>query len=129
MTAYPFVNFKQHPTKEISSTPSLIFGSQFGCIIDGLIISNQTDSTILFSLYLLREEGEPTPVPVEYPVVSNRTLAAKDSIDIFKECSFTMEPEDTLYAYSDYVDNLFNTFVSYRELNELTPTPQSKSKS
>ena len=116
----PFVNFRMKPTKEIGSTPTLIFGSQFGCMIDGLIVANQVDTQILFSLYLLREEGTPTPTEaVEYPFVLNKPLTAKESIDWLEAKALFLQPGDTLYAYSDYNENLFNTFVSYRELTEL----------
>ena len=120
-SASPFVNFKLQVTKNIGSTPTLIFGSQFGCMIDGMIFANQVDTQILFSFYLLREEGTPTPTEaVEYPFVLNKPLAAKDSIDWLESKSLFLQPGDTIFAYSDYNDNLFNTFVSYRELTELT---------
>lgn len=117
----PWVIPKQHPTKNISSTPTLIFEAQVTCYIDGLIVANQVDNDILFSLYLLREEGEPTPTEaVEYPLILNKTLSAKESIDWFRDMAFVAEAGDLIFAYSDYTDNLFNTFVSYRKLTELS---------
>lgn len=119
MATAPFVIFRQTATKDIGSTPVFVFGSQYACILDGLIISNQVDNDILFSLYLLREEGEPTPLPVEYPFILNKSLAAKDSLDWLYGKNLTLEAGDTLWAYSDYSDHLFNTMISYRELTEL----------
>lgn len=120
----PWVIPKQHPTKNISSTPTLIFEAQVTSYIDGLFVANQVDNDILFSLYLLREEGEPTPTEaVEYPLVLNKNLAAKESMDWIKDLAFVAEAGDLIFAYSDHNNNLFNTFVSYRKLTELAPIP------
>ncbi len=116
----PFVNFRMKPTKNIGSTPTLIFGSSYACVIAGIIIANQTENALLFSLYLLREEGTPTPSEaVEYPFSLDRHLEAQASLDWLEGKDLILEAGDTLYAYSDYNENLFNTFVSYRELTEL----------
>ena len=116
----PFVNFRMKPTKNIGSTPALIFGSSCACVIAGIIIANQTQNALLYSLYLLREEGTPTPSEaVEYPFVLDMRLEGQKSIDWVEGKDLILEAGDTLYAYSDYDGNLFNTFVSYRELTEL----------
>ena len=118
--APPFVNFRMKPTKNIGSTPTLIFGSSYACVIAGIIIANQTQNALLFSLYLLREEGTPTPSEaVEYPFNINMNLESQKSVDWLEGKDLILEAGDTLYAYSYYDGNLFNTFVSYRELTEL----------
>lgn len=119
---YPFVNFLMKPTREIGSTPTLIFGNdQYTCIIEGLIVANQVNNQILFSLYLLREDDTVSPpVAVEYMLTTNQPLEANQSMDWMQGKTFILQPGDTLFAYSDYSDNLFNTFVSYREFIELT---------
>lgn len=122
-TTLPFVSFKLQPTEQISSTPQLIFGSQVTCILDGLIIANQCDDRLLFSLYLLREDQSPTPTgATQYMLVSNKPLEAQDSVDLLESKTLFLEAGDTLYAYSDYNSNVFNTFVSYRQLNETLPS-------
>lgn len=119
---YPFVNFLMKPTKEIGLTPTLIFGNnQYTCIIEGMIVANQVNNQLFFSLSLLREEGMPTPTEaVEYMLTTHQSLEANESIDWMHKKTLILRPGDTLYAYSDYDDNLFNTFVSYQELTELT---------
>jgi len=108
------------PTKNIGATPTLIFGSSYACVIAGIIIANQTQNALLFSLYLLREEGTPTPSEaVEYPFNLNMHLESQKSMDWLEGKDLILQAGDTLYAYSDYDGNLFNTFVSYRELTEL----------
>lgn len=117
----PFVDFLMQPTKGINSTPILIFGKdeQRTCILESLVLANQTDNQILVSVYLLREEGEPTTIAVEYPLVTNKPLPAFESIDWLQGKSLTMSQGDLLFAYSDSIDSYFSTFVSYKELNEL----------
>lgn len=124
--AYPFVHFKMQPTNLIGSTSTLIYGSQTTCLLDGLTLANQTSNTILVSCYLLREIVGDTPDPVteDFYLFKNMPILALQSMDWMQGKSMTLEAEDTLFAYSDYNDNLFNTFVSYRELTELAPVTQ-----
>jgi hypothetical protein len=120
--ASPFVAFSMTPTSSISSTPVLIFGSQNTCILTSILIANQVNNPPLVSLYLLRE-SEPTPGnPTEYSILQNYRLEANARMDVLAETSpFNLESGDTLYAFSDDNSNLFNTFVSYRELQEVIP--------
>ena len=113
MTA--FVTFQQVPTKNIGSTPTLIFGAVHDCILGSVLVSNQVKNTVLFSCYLLREEGTPTPSEaVEYPIILNRPLEETIILKEFQE--MILNAGDTLYAYTDYSENLVNTFVSYEGL-------------
>lgn len=119
MAGYPFVVFKMWPTANINSTPTLIFGNdQNGCILDGILVSNITDNVIILKFYILREVEEETAT--EFVVANNVVINANDRIDILKDSTLTLEIGDTLYAYSDFSGNLFNTFISYRSLTELT---------
>ena len=117
--AYPFQSFELKATKDIGSTPVLVFGSINACIVEGIVIANQVANSILYSFYLLREEGEPTPQPLEYPFVSNVLLGSNESVDwLSGKNPIFLRANDTIWAYSDYYNNLFNVFVSYRELKE-----------
>jgi hypothetical protein len=59
------------------------------------------------------------------------SLQPNDRVDVLLNATLTLEPGDLLYASSDYSSNLFNSFVSYRELTEIvtqfnqTPTQRS----
>ena len=119
---YPFVNFLMEPTQGIGSTPTLIFGNEnYACIIEGIIVASQVNNQLLFSLYFLREDDTVSPpVATEYMLTTNQTLTANESIDWMHRKTIILQPGDALFAYSDYSDNLFNTFVSYRELKELS---------
>lgn len=105
------------PTLNISSTPELIFGSQYTSILDSIVLANQTDGNIIVSLYILREvvQGNATECTVANKIV----LSSKSRIDILDSATLTLEAGDLLYAFSDFSGNLFNSFVSYRELTEL----------
>lgn len=117
MAGYPFVVFKMWPTVNINSTPTLIFGNdQNSCLLDSLLVSNITDNVIIVKFYILREVEE---TPIEFVLANNIVINANDRIDLLKDSTLTLELGDTLYAYSDFSGNLFNTFVSYRSLTEL----------
>ena len=121
MTGSPFVIFKQDPTKEIGSTPILIFGNDFyTCLLDGIELVNLTDSTIIVTLSMARE----ITVGVETDFTYRKQLVIQpyDSMDVQMQRAFTMEPGDLMYAFSDYSSNLFNAFVTYRILTELGAT-------
>lgn len=115
---YPFVNFKMDPTKEIGSTPTIIFGNDLHtCLIDGIELVNLVDSIITLTLYVARE----VTVGIETDFIFRKQLVLQpyDSMDVQINRAFTMEPGDLLYGFSDYSSNLFNAFITYRILNEL----------
>jgi hypothetical protein len=109
------------PTLNIASTPTLIFGSEHTCILDGLVLANQTDSTIIVSLYILREVVQNNAT--EFSLANKIILQPNERTDILDAATLTLESGDLLYAYSDFSGNTFNSFVSYRELTELGGTP------
>jgi len=117
VSAYPFVNFKMQPTLNISSTPELIFGSQYTSILDSIVLANQTDGNIIVSLYILREVVQDNAT--EFTLANKIILSPKERLDLLDAATLTLEAGDLLYAFSDFSGNLFNSFVSYRELTEL----------
>lgn len=117
MTA-PFVNFRMKPTANISSTPTLVFGNdQHTCLIDGVVLSNLTDNVILVTLTVAREieVGEETL----FVLADEIPIQPSDRLDALLNMALTLDPGDLLYAQSDYSENIFNVFVSYRELTEI----------
>lgn len=112
-----------HPTLKVGSTPTLILGSdQYTCLIDGIVLVNLTSSAIIVTVYVIREitEGKGTNI-----VFANHvSIQSNDRVDLLLNCSLTLQHGDLLYAFSNYSNNIFNTFVSYRELVQtLAPTP------
>ena len=114
----PWVNFKMTPTKEIGSTPTLIFGNDtHTCLMDGIVLANITDAVILVTLTVAREVTVGTET--DFILGNQIPLQPNDRVDVLLNATLTLEAGDLLYASSDYSSNLFNTFVSYRELTEL----------
>jgi len=119
MAAYPFQKLDLYPTNNISSEHVLIFGKQNTCILDSMIFSNNLDIPVLFSFYLLREEGEPA-VTKRYILANNVSLDNKTSIDWLNDKKpIYLRAGDTLWGYSDYYNNIYSVFISYRELTEI----------
>lgn len=119
MIKYPIQKFDLIAVNNVNSEPKLIFGSQNTCIIESMVFSNNLSTPVFFSFYLLREEGTP-PVVSTYTCASSVSLDNNQSIDwLYNKNSLFLRAEDTLWAYSDYYDNVFNVFISYRELTEV----------
>ena len=118
----PFVNFRMNPTSGIGSTPVIIFGNDAcTCLIDGIVLANVTDNPIVITLAIAREVTIGTES--YFTLGGQISLQPNDRVDVLLNATLTLEPGDLLYASSDYSSNLFNSFVSYRELTELdTPT-------
>jgi hypothetical protein len=122
MTTAPFVTFKMAPTLNISNTPALIFGNdQHTCLMDGIVLANTTDNAIGVTLSIAREVTVGTET--YFTLVNQQSIPANSRVDVLLNASLTLEAGDLLYASSDYSNNTFNTFVSYRELLELPITP------
>ena len=122
MTTSPFVNFKMNPTSGIGSTPVIIFGNDaYTCLIDGIVLANVTENPIVITLAIAREVTIGTES--YFTLGGQISLQPNERVDVLLNATLTLEPGDLLYASSDYSSNLFNSFVSYRELTELdTPT-------
>jgi len=122
VATYPFVNFKMLPTLNIDSTPMLIFGNdQYTCVLDGIFLASVTNNIILITLYVAREVSIGTET--DFILANQISLNPNDRCDVLQNTSMILEPGDLLYASSDFSGNIFNSFVSYRELTELTSTP------
>ena len=118
MTASPFVNFKMNPTSGIGSTPVIIFGNDaYTCLIDGIVLANVTDNPIVITLAIAREVTIGTES--YFTLGGQISLQPNDRVEVLLNAILTLEVGDLLYASSDYSSNLFNSFVSYRELTEL----------
>ena len=117
MANYPFVNFERWLAQDIDSTPNLIFGNdQSNCIIDGVFITNTTPNVISVNIYILYEDDE--EIPTQHTLGQSISIDAYGCIDLLKGSTITTKAGDTIFAYSDFSGNLFNTCVSYRVLNQ-----------
>lgn len=113
----PFVGFKMQPTLSIESTPTVIFQSDVTCLLDSVLLSSQVAVPLIASVWITREDAEGGQIACM--LAQNVSLNPFERLDLLKDTTLTLEPDDLLYAASDYTGNLFNTFVSYRALYEL----------
>jgi hypothetical protein len=112
--AVNFVQFKNNPTGNVGSTPTEIFTNSNTCIIDSILFINLTNKQIIISSYLLRPIST-TPTQFDMQQIA---IPANGSSELFLGSLFMTEPDDAIYAYSDFSGNLFNSFVNYRALTE-----------
>ncbi len=114
----PFVNFRMQPTQNVSSTPFLIFGNDLHtCEIDGITLANLTESSIVVTLSVSREVEVGTDTNFIY--LPEALIKPMDRLEVMQGTTLRLEAGDLLYARSDNSDSFFNTFVNYRELQEL----------
>lgn len=110
-----FVTQKMKPTKNVNSSPTVIFGAAADnlptCIIGSVLLTNMTSNNISVSISFKRAEEA-------YILANQISILPYATADFFKDFTFTAEKGDQLYAFSDYSTNLFNAFVSYETLNE-----------
>lgn len=112
-----FVDYKMDPTSGITTTPIKVFSKNYNCIIDGISIVNMVNNTINVGLYMTRQPSLAAPIDM-YDLRKNITLNSYQSLDILHGESFNLEYTDALFAYSDFSENIFNVFISYRALTE-----------
>ncbi len=114
-------------TAKISSTPTLVFGATNTCEIDSIIIVNRTKNPLLVDITILREIND---VPITFYLANQVPLVAYGKQEIVNLCinsqgiNYTdtilyMQNGDTMFASSDFVNNLFDCLISYREFSEL----------
>lgn len=120
----PFVIPSRRITLNIGITPTLIFGNDKNtCSLESILITNQTSAITLVYFYILTEHvnGNLTKSngAIECPFINYIELEPMGYRDVFKDIRvFYLVPGDLLYAYSNFSGNIFNSFVSYRELTE-----------
>lgn len=107
----PFVNFKNELSEKISNSKNIILdNTDYVSIVDSIKYYNLTDNEIVIYTYISRDNKD-----YEYDSVS---VKAFQRIDILNDETLTLLANDRLIASSDYSSNLFNSFVTYRQLIE-----------
>ena len=119
-----FCNFTSTVTPDITNTPTRVFGSAFGCVIDSIVLVNTSDQTISVDLSLLRQEESGS---VSVPLLQKLSLAQNQSVDwMAGKNGIRTTPQDMIFASSDYSDATFSAIVSFVEYKEIalpSPTP------
>jgi len=79
------------------------------CLVDSIFLTNLMQKDISVTLSFFRSG--------EYYILANDfSIPPNSSVDILVGSTLTFQPGDLLYAASNYSNNTFNSFVSYREL-------------
>lgn len=125
--SYPWVNFKVTRTAQVSSTPTLIWGSELGCSIESIVVVNTTANDLLLDITILSEVDLE---PITYYLIKQLPITAFGKQEIINTnfqnnvgisetdtASYTLSG-DTMSANSNFVGSLFDCQVSYRELTD-----------
>ncbi len=109
-----FVDFPMYPVINIGSTPTLVFQSDYICILQSIKFVNITTNTIKVFAYILRDLGGGDTET--YPYANGIPIESLGRIDLLENSLENIKPGDTLYSYSDFSNNKFNCFISYQAL-------------
>lgn len=110
-TPIPFVDYKNYVVSGISNTSEVIFEEDFVSELDSVWITNTVEELINVTVYILKGS--------EITNIRYVKIEPLDSVDLLKGSIWTIDVGDILYAYSDFSTKLFNSFISYRLLNQL----------
>jgi hypothetical protein len=116
--SYPWVNFLMNPFGSIGSTPKLIFGSGYPCVIDSISVCNTTSEDIFIDLTVLTERN----LVAKSNQIAKRLLLPKyKTEELLQLASLEVQEGDLLYINSDFSSSKFDCLVSYRELRKEAP--------
>lgn len=113
--SYPWVNFLMTPLRFVGSTPALIFGSTYDCIIDSIFICNISGKEMFVDAYILTERNL---VAQENYFAPREEFEKNQTKDLTGTSSLQMQAGDLLFVKSDFASNTFDCLVSYREIRE-----------
>ena len=105
----------------------MVFGSNNTCEIVSIILVNRTSNSLLADITILREIEE---VPFTFYLANKIPIAPFGKQEILNLCinsqgiGYTdtilyMQPGDTMFANSNFINNTFDCLISYREFTEL----------
>lgn len=123
-SSFPWVNYKMTLTANISSTPTIVFGSDTHTnILTNINVCNTSANDISLYFYILRVDVGTGFFRFNHFVSKN---TAQDLLNITtisgvpapSTSELTMESGDILFAYSNAVNNKFDCLISYAELLE-----------
>jgi hypothetical protein len=112
----PFTTVKRTATKQIGSTPLLVYGSDNASFIDGIWVCNTTNDEIFVNFSTLDERNL---VAQDSQVMNMVVLNPYESKDLLKGAIIIMEPGDLMYGYTTDSAALFDCHISHRILNEV----------
>lgn len=113
MPSAPFVNYHCVPLHELGPTPiELDIAENHACILDGLIVANNSEDNLTVSVDLIREG-------VCYEILSGYSLTFGETEDVFSNKTLYLKIGDKISVFCDPNQDRIHMFLSYRELVEL----------
>jgi hypothetical protein len=113
MPSAPFVNYHCVPLHELGPTPiELDIAKDHVCILDGLIVANNSEDNLTISVDLIREG-------VCYEILSRYSLTFEETEDVFSNKTLYLKIGDKISVFCDPNQDRIHMFLSYRELVEL----------
>lgn len=112
----PFVEIKSTSTKDIDSTPLIIYGFDNASFIDSIWVCNTTNKEIFINIQRLIERDLVTSTT---NFVNYYVLAPYESKEILKGSVLNMEPGDLLYGFTNFSGDRFDSHVSGRLVTEV----------
>lgn len=115
-TSRPFVTIRRTATKQIDSTPLLVYGSENSSFVDSIWVCNRNNKDIFVNFQTLDERNNEAD---DFQLMNSIVLTPYESKELLKGAIINMEPGDLMYGYTTYSGDRFDCHVSYRELNEI----------
>ena len=113
MPSTPFVNYICVPLHELGPTPIEVdIAKDHVCIVDGLIVSNNSDDNLTVSIDVLRDG-------TCYELFSKYGLTFGETEDLFSNKTLYLKVGDKISIFCDPNQDRVHMFLSYRELVEL----------
>lgn len=114
--ASPYIVPKCVSTKDIDSTPLLIYGFDNSSFVDSIWLCNTTNKEIFITIQRLIERNLVTSTS---NFANYYVMEPYESKEILKGSILNMEPGDLLYGFTSYSGDRFDSHVSSRLLTEV----------
>lgn len=133
-TSFPWVDFIETLTSSISTTPTLIIGSENTCIFDSIWICNTSTQDITITAYTLVIDE---PVPIYFRnshLISNKSsqdilnTSIVNGIPLYAPSTRILRPTNLFHIYSNEPGTTFDCGFSGRKLLELSDQSLEKNK-
>lgn len=115
-TSPPFTKVRRTATKQIDSTPLLVYGSDNASFVDSIWVCNKNDKNIFVNFTTLDERNNETN---DFQLINSIVLTPYESKELLRGAIINMEPGDLMYGYTTYGGDTFDCHVSFRELLEV----------
>lgn len=121
----PWVKFFTTQTSSISTTPTLVAGSNYVSVIDSIWICNTSTQDITITAYTLVIDNPPPIYFRNNHLISNKSsqdilnTSLYNGIPLYAPSTYMLNPTDLFHIYSNEHGTTFDCSISGRQLLEL----------